>query len=120
MVNAAAVRQPLAEAATRLRVDREVARIMGEGVRRIPPAADPIGERGVHLRRRCVDRGGVSYEKAGGGAFNHLAAQWRGEDREKDRKGHNIRSHHLVPLSLESSSVQPTLAIWPPKVRGIL
>src|SRR5713101_2434445 len=72
---------------------------MGEGVRRIPPAADPIGERGVHRRRRCVDRGGVPYEKAGGGAFNHLAAQGRGEDREKDRKGHNIRSHHSVPLS---------------------
>src|SRR5205809_4942909 len=77
---------------------------MREGVRRIPPAADPIGERGVHLRRRCVDRGGVSYEKAGGGAFNHLAAQWCGEEREKDRKGHNIRSHHSVPLSLEGSS----------------
>src|SRR6266851_653975 len=76
---------------------------MGEGVRRIPPAADSIGERGVHRRRRCVDRGGVSYEKAGGGAFNHFAAQWRGEDSEQDRKGHNIRSHS-VPLSFESSS----------------
>src|SRR6266540_4364139 len=98
MLNAASVRQSLAEAATRLRVEREVARIMGEGVRRIPPAADLIGERDVHLRRRCVNRGGVSYEKAGGGAFNHLAAQWRGEDREKDRKGHNVRSHQSVPL----------------------
>src|SRR5207247_8075611 len=74
VLNAASVRQPLAEAATRLRVEREVARIMGEGVRRIPPAADPIGERGVHLRRRCVDRGGIPYDKAGGGRFDHLAA----------------------------------------------
>src|SRR6266571_7311050 len=80
---------------------------MGEGVRRIPPAADPIGDRGVHLRRRCVDRGGVSYEKAGGGAFNHLAAQWRGEEREKDRKGHNIRSHHSVPQFRESFGRTP-------------
>src|SRR5260221_13601679 len=77
---------------------------MGEGVRRIPPAADSISERGVHRRRRCVDRGGVSYEKAGGGAFNHFAAQWRGKDGEQDRKGHSIRSHHSVPLRFESSS----------------
>src|SRR5262245_33191810 len=98
MLNAASIRQPLAEAATRRRVEREVARIAGEGVRRIPPAPDFIGECSVRLRRRCVDRGGLPYEKAGGGRFDHLAAQWTGEDREKDRKGQYARPHHSVPF----------------------
>jgi len=72
VLNAASVRQPLAEAATRPRVDREVARIMEKVWRRIPTSRDPIGERGV-TSRRCVIAARVSYEKAGGGAFNHLA-----------------------------------------------
>src|SRR5438094_3825947 len=104
MLNAASVRQPLAEAAARLRVEREVVRIMGEGVRGIPPAADAVGERRVHRFRRCVDRGGVPYDKADGGALDHLAPQWRDEDREEDRKGHVIRSHRSTPLTYVANS----------------
>src|SRR5262249_29775066 len=109
--NAASFGQPLAEAATRLPVEREVARILGKGVCGIPPAADAVRERRVHLRRRCVDRGGVPYEKAGGGAFNHLGPQWPGEGRDKDRKGPMIRSHRSAPLTYVARS--PTRSFAP-------
>jgi hypothetical protein len=73
---------------------------MGKGVRRIPPAVNLIGERCVHVRWRCVDRGGVPQEKAGAGRFDHFAAPWPGEDHEKNRNGHNVR-----PASFGSSQM---------------
>src|SRR4029077_13166078 len=99
VLNAASLWQPLAKAATRLRVHGKVARVMGEGVYRIPPAADLVGQGGVHRRRRCVDRGGVPYGEAGGGGFEHLAAHWSDEQRAQDRNDQKMRSHDSVMIA---------------------